>query len=334
MKWILPTLSLLLSTGSFAGVLKVMQYNAENFFDTVHDEGTNDYTYLPVKVKRSMPEQAEYCNSMTSRFYRDQCLNLDWNEEKFNKKVQNLSRVIKSYDKSGTGPDIIVLQEVENINVLYKLISGGLGRMGYHHPVLIEGDDSRGIDVGIISRFPVISSRHHSVLHNGEILDTRGILEVVLDVNDKKVVVFANHWPSQNNPVDERIASAKLLARISEKRSEDLIIAVGDFNTTASDNPSPYRHLKNFIDPEVEARKLNPNLNPGTHYFRGEWTSLDKIFIHKSSSFTADYSSFEIMIRDFYMQTDASGVQIPVRSSAETGDGFSDHLPVKLHFNY
>lgn len=333
MKWILFSLSLLLAFTVQAGTLKVMQFNAENFFDTNFDRETHDYTYLPLSLKRTLPEHEEYCESMSSRFYRDQCLNLDWTDAKVTKKISNMAQMIKSYDETGMGPDILVLQEVENINVLYQLVSKGLGRLGYHHPVLIEGDDSRGIDVGIISKYPVVSSKHHSILFNGEILDTRGILEVTLDVEGKHVVVFANHWPSQNNPVEERSASAKLLAKVADQKTADLIIAVGDFNTLPKDNPNPFRFLKNFTDSETEARKINPSINAGTHHYRGEWSSLDKIFIHKNSKLKPSFDTFEIMVRDF-ATTLENGQRIPVRFDFVTAEGYSDHLPVKLNFQF
>jgi endonuclease/exonuclease/phosphatase family metal-dependent hydrolase len=332
MKFILSAL-LLVSFGSHAKSLKVMQYNAENFFDTKYDESTHDYTYLPLNVKASIAGHTEACNEMTG-FYRSQCLNLDWTDAKFTKKIVNLSKVIKSYDASGAGPDILFLEEIENINVVNKLVTKGLDKLGYISQVLIEGDDSRGIDVAIISKYPVISSKHHSIIVNGKKLDTRGILEVALNVDGKTVVVFANHWPSQANPAEERIASAELLSDLAAKADADLILAAGDFNTIATDSPYPFNYLKNFVDAEAEARNAGVSMNAGTHYFKGEWTSLDRIFIHKNSKLAPNLKSFQIMNRPFMMQVDTrTGDSIPMRSDAEKGTGFSDHLPIALEFS-
>jgi len=332
MKYILLALTLAGSLTVSAKNLTVMQYNAENFFDTKHDSGTKDFTYLPLEVKKSLPGHEEECDLMTG-YYRKQCKYLDWNEARFTKKIINLSKVIKSFDKSGRGPDIVFLQEVENANVLNKLRTKGLDKLGYRYQVLIEGDDSRGIDVGLISKYPVISSRHHSLIINGTKLDTRGILEVALNVSGKKVVVFINHWPSQNNPAEERAASAKLLSQLADNVSGDLIMATGDFNTLETDSPYSFDYLQNFVDAETEARKSGVLLNPGTHYYRGEWSSLDRIFIHKNSVLKPDFSKFNIMIHPFMMETDVrTGDEIPMRSDAETGYGYSDHLPLTLEF--
>lgn len=334
MKKIFLVLPLLLSFHTEAKSLKVMQYNAENFFNTGFDEGTDDYTYLPLFLKHSLPGQAAYCETLKGNF-RQACLNLDWTDEKFESKALNIAKVIRAFDASGRGPDVIVLEEVENEEVLKEIIKKGLPNLGYNYKVLIEGDDSRGIDVGVISRFPVISSKRYPIYVDGQRLDTRGITEVVLNVEGKKVAVYGNHWPSQNNPVTQRIESAKTLMKAADAMSADLVIALGDFNTIPKDTPSPFAFLTNFIDSEKEARKLNPSLHPGTHYFRGEWTSLDKIFVHKSSRLQADYKTYRIVKEPFMMTTDAqSGQSIPLRSDANRGTGFSDHLPIGIEFIY
>ena len=76
---------------------------------------------------------------------------LDWNDEVIDIKLQNLSTVILSEDV-----DIIGLQEVENIGMLERLYNR-VKQNGYVAYDLIEGQDERGIDLGIISKFPIKS---------------------------------------------------------------------------------------------------------------------------------------------------------------------------------
>jgi endonuclease/exonuclease/phosphatase family metal-dependent hydrolase len=331
----LMTAALLITTTVQAKSLTFMQYNVENFYDTKFDAKTDDYTFIPLEVKKSLPQHKENCNKIDAEFRRRQCLFLDWNESKFTKKILSVSKVIKAFDKSGTGPDIVVFQEVENMNVLNKLVTKGLDKLGYQSLVLIEGDDSRGIDVALISKFPVISSKRHALIMNGQTLDTRGILEVTLNVEGRTVVVFVNHWPSQSNPVQERIASAAILEKAANRMRADLIIAAGDFNSVKTDSPYPLHALKSFIDLEIKARETNPEVHPGTHFFRGEWTSLDKIFMHKNSTLLPEYSAFRIFHHAFMMKADNhSGEHVPVRFNHETGEGFSDHLPVGAEFKF
>ncbi len=331
MKVLLMSL-LLVSFGTYAKSLKVMQYNVENFFDTKYDDQTEDFTYLPLNVKASIKGHTDACNKM-SGFYRNQCLNLDWTDAKFTKKILNIAKVVKSFDTTGQGPDILFMEEVENLNAVNKLVTKGLDKLGYISQVLIEGDDARGIDVAIIAKYPVIMSKHHSIIVNGKKLDTRGITEVHLNVNGQTVALFANHWPSQANPTEERLAAAELLADLAAKADADLVLAAGDFNTLDTDSPSPFSVLKDFTNAETEARHTGVQMNDGTHWYKGEWTSLDRFFIHNKSTIKADFSKFQIMNRPFLLQTDSrTGDMIPMRFDADKATGFSDHLPVGMEF--
>ena len=58
-------------------------------------------------------------------------------EAAFHAKALNLARVIK--DSGSETPDILILQEVENINVLQELVEWGLANEGYREILLIEG---------------------------------------------------------------------------------------------------------------------------------------------------------------------------------------------------
>lgn len=334
MKIFLTILILAVSFGVSAKSLKIMEFNVENLFDTTHDEGTDDWTYLPLAFKNSHPGFREICERMSSSYYVKECLNLDWNEAMLTKKIVGIAKVVKSFDETGKGPDILVLEEVENKNVLNKLVTKGLSGLGYQHQILIEGDDTRGIDVALISKYPVLASNRYPIFVNGTKLDTRGILEVKMAVDDQEVVVYANHWPSQSNPTAERVAAAKLLNDLAKTQNADLIVAVGDFNTIASDSPAPFSFMPDFIDSEKEARKVQTTLNRGTHFYRGEWTSLDKMFIHKKSALKPQFDKFQIMNRPFMLQHDhQSGEMIPVRFNFTTGEGYSDHLPLGMEFS-
>jgi endonuclease/exonuclease/phosphatase family metal-dependent hydrolase len=307
----------------FSKSLKLMTYNVANFYDTRHDEGTEDWTYLPLAIKQQIPNFQEICNRSTSSSRIQECLTLDWSKALFTKKLINISRVIKA-----ANPDILVLQEIENKNVLNKLVTRGLKGQGYQFQVLIEGDDSRGIDVAILSRYPLQKAKHHSIIHNGQILDTRGILEAHFSVLNQDVVVFANHWPSQSNPSEERISSAKRLEQLAQNLRTDLVVAMGDFNSLDSDSPNPYLEMPSFLDLEKLARKLNPDLLPGTRYKNNLWSSIDRIFIHRDSVLKPRLSSFEIMGLSFMLENG-----LPRSFDVATGEGFSDHLPVVVEIS-
>ena len=70
--------------------------------------------------------------------------------------MHNLAAEILKYDNSG--PDILALQEVENSNILSQLFNL-LEPHGYKNFALVEGDDYRGIDNAIISKFSIIDTK-------------------------------------------------------------------------------------------------------------------------------------------------------------------------------
>ena len=348
MKSYVALLIIIFSFNSYSKSFSVMSYNLENLFDTTHDDGKNDWTYLPLSYKNSSKEVQAYCSTVRNDFYRKNCFELDWNQNILEKKIQNLARVIMEYN-NGQGADIIVFQEVENINALRKLISMGLKRRGYKYLSLIEGQDSRGIDVGIISRYPLISQKIHNLdLRPYSDRTTRGILEANFRIGKNVVAVFANHWPSQGNVHETRLIASQVLKKAALSSNADMVIAAGDFNTTKKDHPHGINKniLPHFEDVEKKGRAFSTVSAQGTHWYRGHWESLDKIFVLKrslsKSGHRVKYNTFDIIYKSFMTKdlewTDRdTGISqlslgIPNRFNTQTGEGFSDHLPVAVEF--
>lgn len=327
--------------------LSVMTYNLENLFDTYHDVGKSDWTWTPKQFKDNSKEAQAYCSQMRNEYYKKSCFELDWNSSVLNKKIKNLSRVISSFS-NGRGPDIVVFQEIENMNVLRLLVSQGLRKKGYHYMSLVEGLDSRGIDVAMISKYPIIKEQYHnfSLLPYSK-RSTRGILEVEFRVGKKAVTVFGNHWPSQGNVDETRMIAAQTLEEKVMASRSDLVIATGDFNTSFDDE---LNGLNTYILPimediEVKARKLKKVMADGTHWFRGHWQSLDKIFVKKQKrpSYKIDYQRFDIIFHK-YMSSKYEWIDrftgevtvyqnVPTRFDPKSGKGYSDHLPVVVSFS-
>ena len=251
----------------------VMSYNVENLFDTSHEKGKKDFTQLPLKKKKSSKKIQDFCSEMKNAYYKKSCFELDWNKETYLAKIKNISKVIMAFDE-GRGADIISFQEVENKNVLKDLVKYGLSDKGYSYISLIEGPDSRGIDTGVISRYPLIEETLHrvNILEESKGRTTRGILESTFRVNKKNVTIFSNHWPSQGNSDQTRLVASKILASKAVNSNSDIVIAVGDFNQTHSDSPHGINLniLPLFEDVEVLGRKLSKETALGTHWYRGE----------------------------------------------------------------
>ena len=87
--------------------------------------------------------------------WRDECLYLDWSDAALDFKLGVLAATIRQVN-DGRGADIIALQEVENVAVLERLRSEYLGDLGYLPAILVEGTDTRGIDVAFLSKLPLL----------------------------------------------------------------------------------------------------------------------------------------------------------------------------------
>ena len=131
-----PLLALLFATlavvtyaaGQEMQVRCIAFYNLENLFDTIHDEGKNDYEYLPDG-------------------------GMKWTSFKYEQKLEKMAYAISQLgtDEDPRGAACIGVSEVENIGCLYDLcrvLKEKYSRV--YEPILLEGPDRRGVDVGFL----------------------------------------------------------------------------------------------------------------------------------------------------------------------------------------
>ena len=76
---------------------RLVFYNVENLFDIRDDEGKNDAEFLPDS-------------------------DIHWNSQLYEKKLNNITKVIQALGDSEELPELIALSEVENRSVLEDLI--------------------------------------------------------------------------------------------------------------------------------------------------------------------------------------------------------------------
>lgn len=153
--------------------LYIASWNVENLFDTIDDPNKNDSEFLPTSAK-------------------------EWDFAKLDFKLHNLAQVI-NYMNNGKGPDILGLQEVENISVVKRLIYK-LNERDYivaHR----ESPDERGIDASLIYDRKVLDiiSVDTLLVKLPTNYNTRHILHVTLKhkITNVSLHVFVNHWPSR-----------------------------------------------------------------------------------------------------------------------------------------
>jgi endonuclease/exonuclease/phosphatase family metal-dependent hydrolase len=322
----------------------IMTFNVENLFDTRDDPGKDDRTYLPLEAKQT-PEHKRACAQVEVATWRDQCLDWDWNEDILDRKMSSVAAAILQVN-DGRGPDILALQEVENVRVLEQLRTRYLADAGYRPAILVEGDDNRGIDVAFLTRLAISGKpRLHRIpfdnVEPSRVADTRGILEATFILPDGTLLAgYAVHFPAPFHPTHMRVAAYEFLAKLRASLPADRpAFAAGDFNTTSEEDRKqsmldrlarPYFsivHEKNCRDREGSCR--------GTSYYARDdtWSFLDMILWSpardRSARATWRLRGNSVRIANG-TEEQVRDDGTPARFVLPAGSGVSDHWP--LHF--
>ncbi len=322
-----------------ASALTVMSYNLQNLFDDVHD-GTEYREFDPGRGK--------------------------WTSESFLLRVQALSEVVRK--STPGGPDILLLQEVENGNALRVFLEKGARGMGYAWHAIVP---KKGLaaNVAIASRIPIARIRTHAVGPWKNDAAVRDILEAQVEVSGHLLYLFNNHWKSKTEggkaTESSRRDSASVLARrIAEILAQDPaadIVAAGDLNESIDEYTRVGRRYVTALMPAAETGRKTPVTSGirissppppfpeskdhcvlfdpwfemeeglrGSSAWQGDWLTVDHMLL---SAGLFDVQGFSYRRRSF------SAVKLPFlldnrglprRWDARGGGGFSDHLPILL----
>ncbi len=310
--------------------LSIMTFNVENLFDTVDDAGKDDETYLPIEQKSS-PRHIDKCNAIDVIYWREQCLYWDWSTAVAEQKLLAVGRVIKQVN-SGQGPDIIALQEVENRAILERLREEQLTGLGYQPAVLLEGNDSRGIDVAFLSKLPVREVSLHDITFSESeqerIGDTRPILQATFELNSGELITgFSVHFPAPYHPTRMRdSAYTTLNTLLAQLPPGQLAFAAGDFNTTSEEN-NEQEMLEKWVRPLWEVAHDLCEDCPGTSYYAptDEWSFLDMLLWRPGDNWQLTSSYLANAIPE---QVTEEGT--PRRFSMPGARGVSDHWPLVM----
>jgi hypothetical protein len=269
----------------------VLSYNVENFFDTQKDSGKNDWTFLP----GDFPGKKAECDKIGYWRYKEACHKIDWTEKKVALKLNQIKKYVESLANK---PSFIGLSEIENEAVVSKIAV----TLGYNKFVVSQSPDRRGIDVALLfnesADIKLVSKKEHTLKDKYFLKKpTRNILEASFLINNKdKLTLFVNHWPSLGNPTSTRIVAASTLkSRMqSLNKKGHYLIALGDFNTIAENNPRPFEDvlLKGtgfsdihdlFMKDRNIAKEVKREMPLGTYFYapKMSWNRLDRIIINK-----------------------------------------------------
>lgn len=320
-------------------------YNLENLFDTIHDEGKNDYEYLPDG-------------------------GMKWTPMKYEHKLDRMAEAIVALgtDEDPRGAMCVGVAEVENIRCLNDLCA----RIKRNHdrnytPILLEGPDRRGVDVGFLynpDMFKPVSVKGHELkAHYADGGEIKTRLQLLISGyitslpreggRPEKVHIIVNHWPSRyggelsSRPGRDTAAMLclSICDSIYRKEPRAKIIIMGDLND------DPYNHscaevLKAKKHREDVAEQgffntmwLKLDRGIGSLAYNGSWNLFDQIIINepllneKIESGKWIYWKSQIFNKPFLTVQEGKDKGTPLRThkSGVWQDGYGDHYPTLIY---
>ena len=322
-------------------------YNLENLFDTYHDEGKNDYQYLPGGAN-------------------------DWTEAKYAKKLQNMAKVIAEMRKdNGAWHAILGVSEIENRHVLEDLVAEPAIADANFEIIHYDGPDRRGVDVALLYKpeiFKVIAHESIPFTFTPSRIDwsqwtqkemdafrTRDILMVRGTIDSEMFAIFVTHLPSRlgGKGADLRPRGAEIIYMRAMELQQEFpgikIVVMGDMN----DNPTDVSMTEflrgketreettneDFFDPFLSMIKAGYS----SLYYRGEGNIFDIVMVNNALA-NAPQGTFQIQpivkkkfygrvfVKPFMTQQKGPDKGTPLRtfSGGAFIGGFSDHYPTYI----
>ena len=332
----LPLLGLLACVAEKPSTLSVtvMTLNTQNLFDNVDHPDKDDKAFLPIEAKQNDAHIAA-CNEIPVAAWRDECLNLDWSDAAIDHKMDVLAATIRQVN-NGAGADVIAIQEVENVAILDRFRAEKLADLAYQPAILLEGTDVRGIDIALLSKFPLVGDAILRPLDlpgfPDRVGDTRGVLEATFRLPDGSLLTaFSVHFPALYHPQPMRIAAYEHLNSLLAALPPDHhAFAAGDFNTSSTEDEQAL--LDMYARPYwTIAHDLGCHDCKGTYYYHPDenWSFLDMIFFApaRGAKTTAQIRGDSVEIANAYgPQVSVNGT--PERFRSNEGTGVSDHWPL------
>jgi predicted extracellular nuclease len=224
---LLVLLAMLMPASSWAQAddqhLKVAAFNLENLYDVFDDPYTKD-------EETDVKSRAE---------------------------VERIAATLRRIDA-----DVIGIVEVENEGILRGLVNGFLGGMGYDYITVPQGNSTRGINLGVISRKPIVSITSHRFQEltlpgeNNTWRFARDLLQVKVQATPQQTMdVFVVHFKSRHDSsgdpqsrkwrLAESTRARQIIAGMLKQDAKAWVAIIGDFNDTPETDS-----LVNFLQPK------------------------------------------------------------------------------------
>ena len=322
-------------------------YNLENLFDTYHDEGKNDYEYLPDGGN-------------------------EWTEVKYQQKLQNMARVIAAMKEDNKQWHAVLgVSEVENRHVLEDLVTEPAIAEANYQIVHYDSPDRRGVDCALFYRpeiFKYITSEAIPFTFEPSRIDwsqwtqeekdafrTRDILMVRGTIDDEMFAFFVCHLPSRlgGKGADLRPRGAEIAYQRAMELQKEFpgikIVVMGDMNDNPTDpSMTDFLRGKEKIDDVTDEDFFDPFLSMikngySSLYYRGEGNIFDIVMVNNALAHAPEgtFQIQPIVKKKYYgrvfskpFMTNQSGQYkgTPFRtfSNGAFVGGYSDHYPTYI----
>ena len=319
-------------------------YNLENLFDTCHDEGKNDYEYLPDGRNR-------------------------WTGLKYSHKLRNMARVLAEMGTDrlpGLGCAVIGVSEVENAKCLADLCDQEPLKARNFQFAHIEGPDQRGVDCALLYNPKLFTVRDVKLIPYIYIQPedanraTRGFLTVSGTMAGEHVTIIVNHLPSRFAGSFYREEGGRQIRAVKDSLLRDdpqlKLFIMGDMNDDPQDKSMAEALGARRKIKDVEADGLwNPwwdvlRSGTGTLQYDGKWNLFDQIILSRSlldpqnmkqlgfkpsqiDCTSLRYFDHQIFRRDYLFQKEGKykGNTLRTHAGGVWLDGYSDHLPTVVY---
>ncbi|MDR1543444.1 MAG: endonuclease/exonuclease/phosphatase family protein [Prevotellaceae bacterium] len=300
-------------------------YNLENLFDTIHDEGKNDYEYLPNGANH-------------------------WNTMRYTNKQKKMAYAIS---KMPANLAVLGVSEIENRHVLEDLVAQPAIKDRHLQIVHYEGPDSRGVDVGLLYNpavFKVLNTSSHRLKTEIPDFITRDQLVVTGLLDGEEINVIVLHWPSKYGGEarsvprrrDAALTTKFLVDSLFQLNPKAKTIVMGDLNDDPIE-PSLMVHLN--AKPTKRATQPLQLYNPyyelykqgiGSLGYNDQWNLFDQIIIsyellpkNLDDYKTLKFIRAEVFNKDFLKQETGKHRGYPLRThlGGVWQNGYSDHFP-------
>ena len=253
-------------------------------------------------------------------------------EEILNKKLERIAQVILQVNQ-GSGPDILLLQEVDNKKNLDLLNEKFLKKANYKSYYFDLNNGGHGL--AILTRLTIFKNpEYKNIEYTIQNLEETGIIYLNFKLSDSSLLhVFNFQFPSQGMGVTYREQAMKFLNRLRFKLGEDaLVIAGGDTNITTAEEKNIYSKygFSNWYLSHYEGCKKCY----GTIYYPASdsWSFYDVIFYSKTlhDSNSNWYINPDSIMLANNLDFQKNSKLVPNAFNNENLEGVSNHFPIVL----